>query len=436
MTIFSNLIGDMPGHSQAVFEYADMVQHSASRTAEAETSLRSSRSMTPSWSGASADAYQESIRGQIHDICVLADGTEDGSKSLLRYAWTLRTHEDRVEELHDELLKLDSQYDAAPDKAAVLPALIRPAKMITQEYADRVSQAKEAAEVCAAELRNSLDLEPVNRRSNGTNVGASEELTEEDIERINRELENLNFNNVQQGSIGDCYYLSALMAVMQYDEGQDWLRSCISPHYDENGKQDGYLVTVYDDPLHPDEKAKQTVLVTDVYAHGATGLDGSPSVISIFESAYGQLHPGGTLDGSDGGITSGSRQEALQDVTNRSAHTIDGQDGYSQSEREEIVDALDQDHPATAGTGAAPSEHFENGKEQVEVELPNGSRQKIVLYHSHAYAIVDADENGVTLRNPHGMNRTPYGSEVDGTFTMSWEDFSYYYGNVTVGEIP
>jgi len=437
MSVFRDLIGDMPGHSQAVFEYADKVQYSANRTEEAETGLRSSRSMTPSWSGASADAYQESIRGQIHDICVLTDGTEEGGKSLLRYAWTLQAHEKRVEELHDELCKLDLQYDAAPDKAAVLPVLIRPAQMITQEYADRVSQAKEAAEVCAAELRNALDLEPVNRRGNGANVGESQDLTEEDIARINRELDNLDFNNVRQGSIGDCYYLAALMAVMRHEKGRDWLRSCITPHYDESGKQDGYLVTVYDDPLHPDEAAKQTVLVTDVYAHGATNLDGSPSVISIFESAYGQLHPGGTLGGSDDGISGGWGQEALQDVTGNSADRIDGNGNYSESQRQEIIDSVAQHHPATAETSTAPRDHFDDdGTAEASVQLPDGSTQKIVIYGGHEYAVVGADESGVTLRNPHGANRTPSGVGVDGTFTMSWEDFGYYYGGVEVGEIP
>lgn len=71
------------------------------------------------------------------------------------------------------------------------------------------------------------------------------------------------------------------------------LRSCVKAHYDESGQQDGYLVTIYDDPLHPDDSAKKTVFVNDVYAKGNL-KGGKPTFASLFEAAYGQIHPGGT----------------------------------------------------------------------------------------------------------------------------------------------
>ena len=46
------------------------------------------------------------------------------------------------------------------------------------------------------------------------------------------------------------------------------------------------------------------------------------------------------------------------------------------------------------------------------------------------------DTAGVTLVNPHGSNpRVTGGSVNGGEFTISWDDFEKYYGDVAIGSL-
>ncbi|WP_026459275.1 hypothetical protein [Schaalia vaccimaxillae] len=202
---------------------------------------------------------------------------------------------------------------------------------------------------------------------------------------------------------------------------------------------DGFYVTVYDAPLHPEESAKREVFVDSTYRRGANGT--KPNMVSVFESAYGQIHPGGTLDSdSHNGIGGGSRAEAFQDITNVPAGGVSrhpgifgwGQ-GYGHEEREQIVQALSDHRPATAGTGNAPLSHFpDDGWANAEV-MVDGSKQTIRIPYGHAYMVEGAGSEGVTLRNPWRRNWTPDENPVAASFVMSWEDFGHYYGDVAIG---
>ena len=72
------------------------------------------------------------------------------------------------------------------------------------------------------------------------------------------------------------------------------------------------------------------------------------------------------------------------------------------------------------------------------VTTPDGARKKIQIVSQHAYTVVGADENGVTLTNPWGRNYLSgdNGVHTDPTFTMSWRDFYDNFRDVTVGRIP
>ena len=168
-----------------------------------------------------------------------------------------------------------------------------------------------------------------------------------------------------------------------------------------------------------------------------TGPDGKPNYASILESAYGQQHPGGALgSGKDNGISGGWPNEAAQDLTNNPATDVSGQAGYSSNERKEIINAANSSNPVTSETETAPPENFPNDdKAEVGVTLPSGEKTNIELYHGHAYMVVGADQNGVTLANPHGHNNDQTGREVDETFTMSWEDYEKYCGSTTIGSV-
>ena len=71
------------------------------------------------------------------------------------------------------------------------------------------------------------------------------------------------------------------------------------------------------------------------------------------------------------------------------------------------------------------------------VTTPDGAHEKIKIVSQHAYTVIGADENGVTLTNPWGTNVIPGSKDgAKATFTMSWRDFYDNFGDVTVGRIP
>ena len=149
------------------------------------------------------------------------------------------------------------------------------------------------------------------------------------------------------------------------------------------------------------------MLVTDVYANGVTGR-GGPSIVSVFESAYGQLHSGGTLSGP-AGISGNSGTEVFKDITGLEAASVLGMGReYDSEKRAEIIEASRNHRPAIASTTVVPDGTYDSqGQATVTASLPDGTQQKVILHSGHAYTIVSADASGVTLRNPWGHNDTP-----------------------------
>lgn len=440
---FSLFIGELPGKPDRLFATAARLRSNAGEAADIHSDVRRSDGFAPNWKGKSAAAFNVSKNVQSEDLAVLSGGLSDGAESLEAFAWILSERKKAVAEQRAILKDYDRQVNEAPDadKKKVYDDLKDSASRIRAEYHNTFKQTEEDATVCAAEMRKHLHIEPLNR-NNGTSIGRRTDLSDDDIKRINGQLENPDPNLVNQGSIGDCYYLASLAAIMQTDKGDEWLRSCVKPHYDEAGRQDGYLVTVYDDPLHPDSSASQTVLVTDVYQNGVKGKDGEPSLASIFESAYGQIHPGGTAGSTPNGqgIGSGRSTDAMKDITGEEAKRIDRNEGfiglfsgYSEEQRTEIGNAA-KDHPVVADTNASLPGFDKDGNGKATVTI-NGQPQTINIVSNHSYTVVSSDNNGVTMRNPWGLNQTD-GEDAPAEFTMSWEDFEKYYGDVAIGNYP
>ena len=438
MSYFSNLIGDVPGDPAEVARYAREVRAAGENAAEAYGDLRHSERSVPDWQGASANAFQSAMSEQKSAVTRLQDGLYKAASSLENYGYIVAEFKRLAANVQGELEKLDAQLSgvASWQEATTYMALSPQVALLVDDYNRYLTSLEEAADQCGAELRNALDIEPVNYNDDGVEIGSQRSLTERDMERINNQLKDMAPEDINQRGIGDCTYLAGLGSVMQYPEGQEWLASCITPHYDASGKQDGYLVTLYDDPLHPDDDAKQQVLVTDVYTRGVKGSNG-PSVVSVFESAYGQLHPGGTLGGPDG-ISGNSGTEVFKDITGLEATSVLGMGReYDSEKRAAIIEASRNHQPAIASTTVVPDGTFDSeGHATVTASLPDGSQQEIFLNGSHAYTVVSADASGVTLRNPWGHNDTPSDNPVDGTFHLSWDTFSQYYGQVDIGTIP
>lgn len=440
---FESLINDVPGNADelatlaiqwdaygiACNDYADDVAHSA-RTAR-------------EWEGAARRQFNASLTRQRNRYINLGGECTTASSALSVYAGAVRAGQSYIENLRYQASKLDEEVDKAPIGAVARVKLIPAANALISAAHVRIESVKQAADTCAQDLARIVHIEPV-QIDNGraTAAGQMGQLSQNDIAQIQKDLDALkdgtfDWRGMTQGQIADCYFLAPMAALAQTPEGQRKLASMIQPHYDEHGNVDGYLVRLPADPAHPDTSPANEVFVHSKYINGAmqdpdgyqTGNEPHVSVYSILEAAWGQTHPGGSnsFDNNPPGINFGYSTQAFSVFTGKSAVELpidQAAGGYTDAERAKILLASQQHQPIVAGTKEAASVHA----------TVDGKDTEIRLVEHHAYTVVSADANGVTLCNPHGMNYSSDGN-APATFTLSWEDYEAHYGSTVIGSL-
>lgn len=440
---FESLINDVPGNADelatlaiqwdaygiACNDYADDVAHSA-RTAR-------------EWEGAARRQFNASLTRQRNRYINLGGDCTTASSALSVYAGAVRAGQSYIENLRYQASKLDEEADKAPIRAVAWVKLIPAANALVFAAHVRIESVKRAADTCAQDLARIVHIEPV-QIDNGraTAAGQMGQLSQNDIAQIQKDLDALkdgtfDWRGMTQGQIADCYFLAPMAALAQTPEGQRKLASMIQPHYDEHGNVDGYLVRLPADPAHPDTSPANEVFVHSKYINGAmqdpdgyqTGNEPHVSVYSILEAAWGQTHPGGSnrFDNNPPGINFGYSTQAFSVFTGKSAVELpidQAAGGYTDAERAKILLASQQHQPIVAGTKEAASVYA----------TVDGKDTEIRLVEHHAYTVVSADANGVTLCNPHGMNYSSDGN-APATFTLSWEDYEAHYGSTVIGSL-
>ena len=440
---FESLINDVPGNADelatlaiqwdaygiACNDYADDVAHSA-RTAR-------------EWEGAARRQFNASLTRQRNRYINLGGDCTTASSALSVYAGAVRAGQSYIENLRYQASKLDEEVAKAPIGAVARVKLIPAANALISAAHVRIESVKQAADTCAQDLARIVHIEPV-QIDNGraTAAGQMGQLSQNDIAQIQKDLDALkdgtfDWRGMTQGQIADCYFLAPMAALAQTPEGQRKLASMIQPHYDEHGNVDGYLVRLPADPAHPDTSPANEVFVHSKYINGAmqdpdgyqTGNEPHVSVYSILEAAWGQTHPGGSnsFDNNPPGINFGYSTQAFSVFTGKSAVELpidQAAGGYTDAERAKILLASQQHQPIVAGTKEAASVHA----------TVDGKDTEIRLVEHHAYTVVSADANGVTLCNPHGMNYSSDGN-APATFTLSWEDYEAHYGSTVIGSL-
>ena len=440
---FESLINDVPANADelatlaiqwdaygiACNDYADDVAHSA-RTAR-------------EWEGAARRQFNASLTRQRNRYINLGGDCTTASSALSVYAGAVRAGQSYIENLRYQASKLDEEVDKAPIGAVARVKLIPAANALISAAHVRIESVKQAADTCAQDLARIVHIEPV-QIDNGraTAAGQMGQLSQNDIAQIQKDLDALkdgtfDWRGMTQGQIADCYFLAPMAALAQTPEGQRKLASMIQPHYDEHGNVDGYLVRLPDDPAHPNDSPGREVFVHSKYINGAmqdpdgyqTGNEPHVSVYSILEAAWGQTHPGGSnsFDNNPPGINFGYSTQAFSVFTGKSAVELpidQAAGGYTDAERAKILLASQQHQPIVAGTKEAASVYA----------TVDGKDTEIRLVEHHAYTVVSADANGVTLCNPHGMNYSSDGN-APATFTLSWEDYEAHYGSTVIGSL-
>lgn len=445
MPLFSLLIGDIPGDAAAINATASGVETTAQVMETNTQELEGIPGRIRAWEGEAREsfdsAHQEIRKQALHVV----DGIGQAGDALVGYGASVSALQRKADELHHQALTIDAQIDAAPPlaKLPTIVAVARQGNGLLSAYRSLLDQAQALGAECAALVREALHLEPVNRDESGSYISDRTALSDEELEDILRQLDDMGSLEMNQRGIGDCYFLSALIALNDSTEGREHLRNMIKPHYDENGKLDGYFVTIYDDPLHRDESRKRTEFVDDVYASGARGKDGKANVYSLFESAYGQMHQGGTMPGNNGGITGGWPGPATKELSGGDYHVIDKsngflffKEGYKPWDQMEVRDALEADKPVTAETATTSGQfHPDRNTAVVHATDSSGRDINVELVGQHAYQVKSATADTVTIVNPWGHNYLEGGGTTPtGEITISWEDFGKYYGLIAVGD--
>jgi hypothetical protein len=227
--------------------------------------------------------------------------------------------------------------------------------------------------------------------------------------------------DVQQGSIADCYLMAAMAATASAHP--ELITAAFKPagegawsvrFFESTGKHGEYKENwVKVDADLATAKGKDSPAYGRSADKNARGRELWPS---IMEKAYAQWKRGYDKMGEGG-----SSVAAMEALTGRPATSVGL--SYTPEDRvwKKLVTAFKNGKAITAGT---------HGKDRQE--LYEGKR----LYAWHAYTVLKVREDGkerfVTLRNPWGSSEPGEDGKDDGIFELSLADFMKYYSSANL----
>ena len=233
----------------------------------------------------------------------------------------------------------------------------------------------------------------------------------------------IEFDDVEQGAMGDCYLVAALSAAIYIDQDNAIRDGLIRDVRDENGFVTHYVVRFYDAWGTPQDIEVDADLVRKngkvTYARSLDTRSGEEEWwVSLVEKAYADWH-GGYESIGDGGWAG----DVMQAITGSNATYRSTKHLSDKSVVDSIRGALDKNRPVVAGTF---------GKEDgVDYEGTN-------IYAWHAYSVLDAGQDEeekyfVQLRNPWGEVEPAGNGEDDGIFKLEMGEFKRLYQGITLG---
>ncbi len=244
-----------------------------------------------------------------------------------------------------------------------------------------------------------------------------------DGDMIDLHAENdLVFDDVNQGSIGDCYFAAALTAVLYSDADHSLRDGMIREVKDSDGLVTRYVVRFYDARNKPfDVEVDAQIVRRDgksLYMRSADSKFGAEEwAPTLIEKAYAQWRGGYEKIGNGG--WAGDVMQALtgSTATHRPVSSMTD-DALFKNVKASIL----AHKPVTAGTF---------GKDDGVNYDGSG------VYAWHAYTVMDAVERDgekyLKLRNPWGSSEPAGNGADDGIFEMKLSDFRRLYKNMAFG---
>ena len=391
------------------------------------------------WQGEAKLAFIDSKNKELPELIHWSDGTLQAADALKNYYFKLEEAKNTVDSIRGQADDLWNEFWALPltdliNRLTECEAKLAPLKL--RYDLTKATLSNEALNT-AASLREALYFTPEDHQQididndgdkDDIDLGDTRMMSQQELEDIHKRLQDPSkpLFNIDQGHIGDCHLLSTLNAYNQTEEGRKYLASLVTPHYNAQGKIDGYFV---DFPGYG--RNEKRVFVQDVMAYGDTaGKSPKADLASIFEKAFIQSHDGGTKNMfPHGGASASFSAITMQKVSGMPGIPLVDAGINRGPIKDATIAAINSGHPVVAESSPFA------GDAQVTAD---GSQQQITIASSHVYTVAAADENGVTLINPWGHNNRSDGSGSDtgATFTIGWDEFYANYGDVTVGFIP
>ena len=442
----------VPGSPGGVRSLAASWRRSGDRIGEGASLMSSAASSAPSWQGASAQAFSAAASSLSGELSGRAGDLGRGAGVMDAYAGVLEQAHGMAAELQAQAARLLVTSIASP---ATVPACQVAATVITTTFNTLLSTIDLAATTTATSLATTASTGPRSGKNGEppADKGSTPQLSEADKRRLREQADGKGDwdPDANQRGIGDCYLLATLQGYSRTEDGQQFLRDQV--RWDE--KKNCFVVTLYDNgkPVYVD--------VDDYYSDGTKDDRGRPTLMSIYERAYGKHF--GFEDLADGGWP---EEDAMEVSTGTDAHHVDtwgsepGWFGltypiedhkYDQGEWNTVKSAVDSGQVVVASTTGGD---FNNGNKVTAVTDTNGDgkidttgtggngaqsdkEQELTISGNHSYTVEAIDDNYVTLRNPWGMNIDPNNkAEPGGLIRITREDYEKYFARTDISPIP
>ncbi|MCF4120349.1 C2 family cysteine protease [Antribacter sp. KLBMP9083] len=233
----------------------------------------------------------------------------------------------------------------------------------------------------------------------------------EDIGQVPTDDAAINPNQIDQGSLADCWFLASAGAVAKQDP--EWLRE----HMRYNAQDGTYTVTFY-----RDGEPVEITVEANVMSDAAGDPSGNPSWISVYEKAAAVF-----MGGEYGDIEYDDPATALEMITGKETDSADTDPFLPWSDPpsfSSIQDQLDSGKPVVASSKDGGG-WFGDGP----------SDDEVVANHVYVVDGVSADGKTITLINPWGPSggTGSDGNTKPGTITMTADEFYENFGSVTTG---
>lgn len=245
-------------------------------------------------------------------------------------------------------------------------------------------------------------------------------------------------NDISQGSLGNCYFLSSLSCMAEKSNGERIKKMFITDNVNEHGL---YALTMY-------KSGVELEIVLDDYIACKwsrpcfTTAKGNELWVALAEKAWAKIH------GSFHRTKSGYAHETMRDLTGAPAKS------YKVSKHEDMWDKLVNADKRDYMIAASCGNRDEN--------LEKSAARELGLVTAHSYSLIrvaevqkdDETVKLVQLRNPWGgtewngkwsdssdmwtdelKEELNFTEEDDGAFWMDWEDVKHYFAFMQICKV-